>query len=188
MLTTFIFRYNLHSISLSSFSFLETKAPGPSLLKDGVPLYMVRRAAALVGPDEEAQRRFILENVDQPDSFWAEPQGTEEHPVRQPVSNESFRAPTPRPSRPSFRSNSNSSAASSLRSSSHPSSRESGGAENNWTCSLRGQPLFGRLRAVIAESAERSPHGAARQASWLGDLAAGDLVKQIAIHHAPHRG
>lgn len=44
--------------------------PSPSLLSEGIPTYMVVRAAAIVGGDEEEQRRFILANSDQQDTFW----------------------------------------------------------------------------------------------------------------------
>lgn len=44
--------------------------PSPTLLAEGVPAYILRRAAALVGSDEGKQRRFILANIDQPDDFW----------------------------------------------------------------------------------------------------------------------
>ena len=36
----------------------------------GIPTFMVRRAAAVVGLGEEKQKQFILANVDQPASFW----------------------------------------------------------------------------------------------------------------------
>jgi hypothetical protein len=130
---------------------------------------MVRRAAALVGNDETAQREFILANVDQSEGFWmsvAELMRNEttvqpEHP--QPPLHELQEPPPPTLRRdPSKQSGT-------FPASDAPSSCE-------WAEGFKSTGyhlLAARLAEVAAEP--RTP------GAWVGDLSKGDIVDVNAV-------
>ena len=144
-------------------------APSPSLINEGVPIFMLRRAAALVGPSEAAQRRFILENSDQPDAFWgrASSASADDGDEILPVPNHAL----PAEKRAVFsvvmaaakwRSRA---AASAARRAAEEAAAIKDPADEGWAAELRQQPAFGLVRAELGAEAAGGP-------SWAGELAA----------------
>jgi hypothetical protein len=143
-------------------------------------MYMARRAAAVVGNDESAQREYILANADQDDEFWDATVADGKKPgkaAKAPsvgggaADGENYDLPPPPP--PSLaRIRSRTSSVPHAPNSAASSAPGSNGPTADWTVALRVQPAFALLQA-----ASSSPSAAEEEdGAWLPTVATGDLV------------
>ena len=161
----------------------------PTSAPPGVPLFMLRRAAALVGPDPVEQFEFVRANGDQPDEFWL---GAGQLSVAREGSGGGgggAAGPTDRvaavvaDAAAKWRARASSSSTSLARragaSSPPPPPLPPGvagpGDPAGWAEALRREPTFARLAAALAK--EEAAAAAAGAAGWVGLLGPGDLAE-----------
>jgi len=133
---------------------------------------MVRRAAAIVGSDEDAQRAFIFANLDQGDEFWhpEEPTGVG---AAGPAAAAADVAPPPLAR---ARSQTASVDAAAAAAAAKPLPAATPAAGEDWSKELRLQPAFGALQAALQQMDAAAGAGAEAAGAWVQELSPGDLV------------